>query len=115
MQGWDFGSHMWSQIRLCLTFTFLSLKSHLAKHNITDSHLRCYGSLVHVQGWWHYAVALEPSVTLQRNFYSLSNSRTLIGNVLSLVGKMSKDQADSRRQIDGGSDHTTATNATIGM
>uniref|UniRef100_A0A1D1ZUM8 JmjC domain-containing protein n=1 Tax=Auxenochlorella protothecoides TaxID=3075 RepID=A0A1D1ZUM8_AUXPR len=46
-------------------------------------------------GWWHYAVALEPSVTLQRNFYHAgSNVKALVGMVLKtaagLKGKASQ-------------------------
>lgn len=35
------------------------------------------------QGWWHYAVALERSVTVQRNFYNAAtNARGLIDMVV---------------------------------
>ncbi|KDD76448.1 hypothetical protein H632_c222p0, partial [Helicosporidium sp. ATCC 50920] len=39
-------------------------------------------------GWWHYAVALDRCITLQRNFYHAnSNARGLVGMVLNAVKK----------------------------
>ena len=43
------------------------------------------------QGWWHYAVALEPSLTLQRNFYhAATNAKGLVAMVLGTVAKLRK-------------------------
>mmetsp|Transcript_70131 Transcript_70131/g.126393 ORF Transcript_70131/g.126393 Transcript_70131/m.126393 type:complete len:195 (+) Transcript_70131:2-586(+) len=35
-------------------------------------------TIVAPQGWWHYAVALDSSVTIMRNFYSSGNQQELI-------------------------------------
>lgn len=41
------------------------------------------------QGWWHYAVALEPSITLQRNFYhAAANAKGLVAMVLNTARGM---------------------------
>jgi len=36
-------------------------------------------TLVAPQGWWHYAVALDASITVMRNFYTTSNRHEFIG------------------------------------
>jgi hypothetical protein len=48
------------------------------------------------QGWWHYAVALEPSVTVQRNFYSLCNATSLVRMVLETIQRVKKEKQDSK-------------------
>jgi len=35
-------------------------------------------TLVVPQGWWHYTVALDPGITVMRNFYDVSNKRELL-------------------------------------
>ncbi|CAE7907934.1 jmjd6 [Symbiodinium necroappetens] len=35
-------------------------------------------TIVAPKGWWHYAVSLDTSVTIMRNFYSTSNQWDLI-------------------------------------
>lgn len=35
-------------------------------------------TIVAPKGWWHYAVSLDSSVTIMRNFYSTSNQWDLI-------------------------------------
>eukprot|EP00873_Tetraselmis_striata_P023031 jgi/Tetstr1/443295/TSEL_000266.t1 len=44
------------------------------------------------KGWWHYAVALEPSVTVQRNFYSVSNAASLIAMIFESFQRLKQEQ-----------------------
>ncbi|KAG7667968.1 hypothetical protein Ndes2526B_g01617 [Nannochloris sp. 'desiccata'] len=44
------------------------------------------------QGWWHYAVALDKSITLQRNFYHAgSNAAGLVQMVLKTAASLEKN------------------------
>jgi hypothetical protein len=44
------------------------------------------------QGWWHYAVALDKSITLQRNFYHAgSNASGLVAMVLNTAARLKKN------------------------
>lgn len=54
------------------------------------------------RGWWHYAVALDSSVTVMRNFYnSRTNIEALVGMLLTstqpLLGRAGGARPDSRR------------------
>jgi hypothetical protein len=37
---------------------------------------------VDIQGWWHYAVALDCSITVMQNFYHATNANGLVEMVL---------------------------------
>lgn len=56
--------------------------------------------------WWHYAVALTPSVTVMRNFYnSSSNPHELVSMIIGMVQKVAKGEAvasEPRTQPRGG-------------
>lgn len=55
--------------------------------------IACLRSIVClIQGWWHYAVALEPSVTVQRNFYSVSNAASLIAMIFESFQRLKQEQ-----------------------
>lgn len=65
------------------------------EQNDDDSNKRAIACIVHQgeallipQGWWHYAVALDASITLQRNFYhAASNGQGLVHLVKSFLSK----------------------------
>ena len=41
------------------------------------------------RGWWHYALALDRSITVQRNFYhAASNAAGLVRMVLKTAGAL---------------------------
>mmetsp|Transcript_4922 Transcript_4922/g.11556 ORF Transcript_4922/g.11556 Transcript_4922/m.11556 type:complete len:564 (-) Transcript_4922:68-1759(-) len=57
------------------------------------------------QGWWHYSVALEASVTVMRNFFSNSNKQEYIrrkdeGLIAAFAQTVLKNQAKLRNQPD---------------
>jgi len=64
--------------------------------NIKDAHpvaciLHPGEAVVIPQGWWHYAVALDKSITLQRNFYHAgSNAEGLVKMVLKTASSLKK-------------------------
>eukprot|EP00930_Biecheleria_cincta_P003399 TRINITY_DN104331_c0_g1_i1.p1 TRINITY_DN104331_c0_g1~~TRINITY_DN104331_c0_g1_i1.p1 ORF type:complete len:609 (+),score=80.29 TRINITY_DN104331_c0_g1_i1:47-1873(+) len=62
-------------------------------------------TIVAPQGWWHYAVSLDTSVTIMRNFYSSGNQQELIkrkdGGLAAAIGMhVLKKQAKLKNQPD---------------
>ena len=51
------------------------------------------------QGWWHYAVALDRSVTVQRNFYhARSNAAGLVEIVVKAAAALRQAAAAKRER-----------------
>merc|ERR1712064_252557 len=62
-------------------------------------------TIVAPQGWWHYAVSLDTSVTIMRNFFSTGNQQELIrrkdGGLATAIGMhVLKKQAKLKNQPD---------------
>jgi len=52
------------------------------------------------RGWWHYAAALEPSLTAQCNFYSSPSNASALVKLIVEKGKLaSKAQAVSGKPV----------------
>jgi hypothetical protein len=54
------------------------------------------------QGWWHYAVALEPSITAQRNFYhAATNAHGMVGMVMRAIADAKGISVDAAKTLFG--------------
>ena len=47
-------------------------------------------------GWWHYAVAVTPSLTAQANFYSAAGASNAAGLVTLVMTKLQAARAGAR-------------------
>ncbi|KAK3287579.1 hypothetical protein CYMTET_4928 [Cymbomonas tetramitiformis] len=55
------------------------------------------------KGWWHYAAALDMSITAMRNFYHApSNAQDLVKYVMTLLKKKRVEQVQQRGTSEGG-------------
>lgn len=64
----------------------------------SDDRLICT-TFVTFQGWWHYAVALDASITVMQNFYHApTNAAGMVQMVLKSVASLRSAAQTSSRQ-----------------